>query len=132
MTNNQNLLTPEQRNLTPEEASIMGKLGGKASVEAKRKRKTYKQQLLAVIELGEEIAIKEARKSGNLEAIKMIEEGGLIAFEKLNIALSKKVKAETRLKALNDIVDRLEGKPSQTSNINHSGAVPTVIIDDIK
>ena len=48
----------------------------------------------------------------------MIEEGGLIAFEKLNIALNKKVKTETRLKALNDIIDRLEGKPTQKNELS--------------
>jgi hypothetical protein len=43
MANEGNLLTPEQRNLTSEEASEMGKLGGKASVEARRHKKQMKE-----------------------------------------------------------------------------------------
>jgi hypothetical protein len=66
----------------------------------------------------------------------MIEEGGLIAFEKLNIALNKKVKTETRLKALNDIVDRLEGKPTQKSELSGLDGQPLqpfqVIVEGVK
>lgn len=43
MANEQNLLTPEQRNLTSEEASRMGKLGAEASIKAKKRKKALKE-----------------------------------------------------------------------------------------
>ena len=111
MPNEENLLKGKDTQLkSGEQAAINGKKGGLQNGVNIKKKKTYKEQLKAVIELGEERALEKAKKEGNLEAVKMIEDGGLIAFEKLNIALNKKVKVETRFKALNDIVDRIEGK----------------------
>jgi hypothetical protein len=135
MANEQNL-KPFTSDQSREEAKKNGHKGGIQLGINNEKRRTYKEQLETVIKLGEERALEKAKKEGNLEAVKMIEDGGLIAFEKLNIALNKKVKVETRLKALNDIVDRIEGKPTQKNELSGLDGQPLqpfqVIVEGVK
>lgn len=52
MANKDNLMSPEELNarLTPEERKENASKAGQASVEARRKRKTLKEELLALLE----------------------------------------------------------------------------------
>lgn len=132
---NNNLLqgNPDTQFTSGRVAVENGKLGGEARAENIKKQKQYKDQLKIVIGIGQQGTLAQAKeklqeleKSNNQDlsidqrdekiniykqTIEMIEQGGLIAYQHVMIAINKKVKTETRLKALETIVDRLEGKP---------------------
>ena len=111
MANNENLLKGKDTQFSTGklQASIAAQ-GGKKKAENAKARKLYIDQLEIVIKLGKEKTLKAAKKAGDQDIIKMIEEGGLIAFEHLAIVMDRKIKPETRLKALDMIIDRQEGK----------------------
>ena len=72
MANEQNLVP-----LTTKKAREIGKKGGKKSVEARRARKTLREQLLLMLENGNTqdnlcLAILEQAKNGNTKAFEVI------------------------------------------------------------
>ncbi len=112
MANNENLLkgNPTTQFKTGREQVDTAKKGGKKLGENNAKKKLYAEQLEVVIKVGTKKALELAKEAQNEQAVTMIEEGGLIAFEHLNLVMDKKVKPEVRLKALDMIIDRQEGK----------------------
>lgn len=126
MANNENL-TPFNESKR-EESVTAGKKGGIASGKARRERKEYAEQLKIVIELGTERALELAKEANNDKVIKMIEEGGLLAFEHLNILMDQSNKPEVRLKALDMMIDRLEGKPIQSVVTTGSTIKETIVV----
>lgn len=72
MANEQNL-----KRLSSEEARELGRKGGKASVEARRKRKTLREELLALLETEDyqkkiSLAMLQEAKAGNTKAFEVI------------------------------------------------------------
>ena len=112
MANNENLKkgNPDTEFKSGREQVETAKKGGLQLGINNKARKLYIDQLEIVIKLGKEKTLKAAKKAGDQDIIKMIEEGGLIAFEHLAIVMDRKIKPETRLKALDMIIDRQEGK----------------------
>lgn len=128
MANNENLKKGKDTQFVAGELQAkVAAEGGRAKAKKVKEKKLYAEQLEVVIRIGKEKALELAKQSGNEQAIAMIEEGGLIAFEHLNIAMDKKVKAETRLKALDMMIDRQEGKAKQALEIP-SGVLGTKVI----
>jgi hypothetical protein len=113
MANEQNLLTPEERNLTSEEASEMGKKGAQASIISRRNKRDLKARYNLALDLLTQKLSKQALEKGKLDLAAEISEVGAEVFKTIEIVISKKVKAETRLRALESIQDRVAGKPTQ-------------------
>lgn len=79
MANNQNLRVP-----TSEEAREMGRKGGLASAEARRKRKTLREELLALLEDG------DTQNKVSVALIQSALEGNVKAFETLRDTIGEK------------------------------------------
>ena len=86
MANEQNLMSPEELNarLTPEERQENASKAGKASVEAKRKRKTLRDELIALLET------KDYNQKISLAMIKEAEAGNTKAFEVIRDSIGEK------------------------------------------
>lgn len=114
-----NLKNTKNTQFSGKRAVELGRKGGIQYGINHKANKAYNEQLKAVIEIGTQKALEKAKKEKNIEMIKMIEEGGLIAYEHFNIATNKDNPPELRLKAFDMMLDRLEGKPTQkTENLN--------------
>ena len=75
MANNQNLIKNE--NLTPEQRKKNASKAGKASAEARKRRKTLKEELLLLLANGEtqnkmSLAIIEKAMNGDIKAFEVI------------------------------------------------------------
>jgi len=102
MANEQNLIPVTKR--TPREQREISSMGGKASAEAKKARKTLKETLLLMLEEGD-------------------------TQNNITLALlDKALKGD--IKAYEVIRDTVGEKP--TEKIEHSGTIPVVINDDIE
>ncbi len=116
MDGKDNLIPTSKR--TKDEQREIAKKGGIKSGEIRREKKRLKQRLEMVLELMKDELIGSVKKSGKSKQeidniTKQIEEMGADGYQLAKIAFSNKVKAETRLRALESIWDRTEGKPSQ-------------------
>lgn len=121
MANEQNLISPEQRNLTSEEARRIGSLGGKASVKAKRKKKAIREIIEEMLSMNAPKKLSEefARVYG-FDPKDMTNKDTLILAQ-LNKAVVKK---DTQ--AFTALLDRLEGKPQQTIDNTYGGNDVTI------
>ena len=72
----------------------------------------------------EEKLKKQAQKEKKTELVKILDKAGLLATELITNATNKKVNPHTRLKAIEMIYDRIEGKPSQTAKLEGSKENP--------
>lgn len=75
MANEENLIPNSQR--SPEELREMARKGGKASGEARRRRKTFKEELLLLLEQGNtqekiSLAILQKAMQGDIKAYESI------------------------------------------------------------
>ena len=102
---------------TKEEQKKLAIRGGKASGEARRAKRDLKANLKLMADLESEKLSKELRKMGQDKLADQMEEVGLIAFKYFEILNKKSVKMETRLKALSEISDRIDGKPTQRQEV---------------
>ena len=67
---------------------------------------------------------KAALKKGNEELAKEVEEIGGIVFKLMDIVTNDKIRAETRLRALSEVMDRTDGKPIQRNEITGKDGEP--------
>ena len=137
-------------NRTTEEQQRIARMGGIASGKSRRSQRTISERIKIALKISTNEHLRAKKKeirelwpnrhtSGNKEQLKIviaqtqtIKECGIDVYKILKIAESPETQ-EIALKATNALWDREEGRPNQTSNVNHSGAVPTRIIrDDIK
>jgi len=109
MANNENLVSLATR--TKRERSKIGKLGAKATNEIKKYKKTLKEQL----EIGIDIMTKKGLKNKDLtpEQKQVLEQSNILIYGMLNMAINPKVKHETKLRAIDMVMDRLHGKAKQ-------------------
>lgn len=88
--------------LTKEEQREIARKGGKASVEARRKRKTLKEELLLLLEKG------DTQEKVSLALIKQALEGNTKAFEVIRDSIGEKptdkLEANVGVKKLEDLL----------------------------
>ena len=96
---------------TKEEARELGKLGGIKSGEVRKAKKTLKEQL----EIGIAIMTEKVLKNKDLspEQKQILEQSNILIYDVLNLAMNPKVKHETKLRAIDMVMDRMHGKPKQ-------------------
>lgn len=111
----ENLIPANKRSQA--EASELGRKGGIKSGEVRRMKRDFKKRLQMGIDTITKNAKTEAIKQKKKDVADTIDEIGYEVYSLLEIATSKKIKAELRLKALTDIIDRLHGKPTQKNEI---------------
>ncbi len=122
MANKENLKLGKK--ITEGEASILGRKGGIASGKVRAENKNLKKQLELAIDIYTDKLKKVALKNGDITLANQIEEIGVIPFKLFEIIGSSKVKAETRLKAMIDVMDRLDGKAIQKNEITGENGEP--------
>jgi len=89
MANEQNLIRNED--LTPKQRRENASKAGKASAEARRKRKTLKEELLALL------ATDDYNKRISLAMIKQAEKGNTKAFNTIRDTIGEKPKDELEI-----------------------------------
>lgn len=109
MANDENLVSLATR--SKRERSEIGKLGAKATNEIKKAKKTLKEQLEIGIAIMTEKVLKN--KDLTLEQKQILEQSNILIYDVLNLAINPKVKHETKLRAIDMILDRMHGKPKQ-------------------
>lgn len=101
--------------LTKEEQKKIASKGGKKSVESRKRIKDLKERLKLGLEIFTEIKAKTFEKLGNHEEAEILKELGIETYTLLDIVSNDKNAPQTKLLAINDILDRTEGKPIQKS-----------------
>jgi len=105
---------------TKEEVKAIARNGGIKSGEARRKKRDLKERFKMGLEIFTQLKARELKLNGNEEAAKIVKEIGLETFTFLDILQDEKNSAQVKLQAVNDILDRLEGKATQKSVIDAS------------
>lgn len=129
--NEENLtMKGKNRGLTSEEAQKMGSKGGKASVEARRKKKLMKDQIELLLSLPfPDVKDRSGKKLKETFKQLGIDEDNIDNQMAMVIAMwQKAIKGDVQ--AFNTIRDTVGEKP--TDKIEHSGSIPIVIDDDIR
>lgn len=127
MANEENLRPYKKGELSGEEAKKRGSKGGKASVEARRRKKKLR-------ELTQDLLASKASKLDPSEAQKIASQLGL-SLEEVSLAdllvssIAHKAIYEKDVSAFNAIRDTAEGKPMQA--IDHKGIEKTPITIDL-
>lgn len=108
------------KNLKPfkkgeERARKMGAKGGKKYGELSKKKKDLKERLKIGLEIFTEMKAKKLKELGNDEGAKIVKEIGIETYTLLDIVSDEKNNSQVKLSAINDILDRTEGKPIQKS-----------------
>lgn len=108
------------KNLKPfkkgeERAREMGSKGGKKYGELSKKKKDLKERLKIGLEIFTEMKAKKLKELGNDEGAKIVKEIGIETYTLLDIVSDEKNNSQVKLSAINDILDRTEGKPIQKS-----------------
>ncbi len=98
--------------LTEEEVRKIASNGGKKSVEARRKKKNLKERFKIGLEIFSEMKAKRLKELGDDEGAEIVKEIGIEIYTLLNI-VSEEKNSQTKISAINDILDRTEGKPVQ-------------------
>lgn len=124
MANNEQNLIPFNE-LTEEEQRKLASKGGKASVEARRKKKTMREQA--------ELLLSLANKNPKIE--KVMNELGIEKEDQTNqmamiISMLNKTISKGDVQAFNSLQATIGEKP--VDKIEHSGTIPVVIEDDIR
>lgn len=132
--NKETLIPQTERTL--EEQRKIAKMGGIASGKARAKKKNLKEALALALEIMTEKTLKEAKeKKASPETIQMLKESGLIPYKLLEMLTSKKIKSETKLRVMQEIMDRTEGKALQkieSKNVNKNIDLSNISTDDLK
>ena len=95
-------------------------MGGIKSGEVRRKKRDLKERFKLGLEIFTELKARELKINGNEEAAKIVKEIGLETFTFLDILQDEKNSPQIKLQAINDILDRVEGKATQKSVIDAS------------
>jgi len=95
-------------------------MGGIKSGEVRRKKRDLKERFKLGLEIFTELKARELKLNGNEEAAKIVKEIGLETFTFLDILQDEKNSPQIKLQAINDILDRVEGKATQKSVIDAS------------
>jgi len=125
MANIQNLTRAGKEINSTEKAQRLGKLGGIKSGEAKKAKKTLKEQFEFAIDIYTKKALNDPNITEEQKAI--LTDTNILILETMKTALNGKVKHETRLKANDMILDRIHGKPKQA--IENSGTIAITGLD---
>ena len=105
---------------TKEKQKEIAKMGGIKSGEVRRKKRDLKERFKLGLEIFTELKARELKLNGNEEAAKIVKEIGLETFTFLDILQDEKNSPQIKLQAINDILDRVEGKATQKSVIDAS------------
>jgi hypothetical protein len=105
---------------TKEEVKAIASRGGIKSGVARKKKKELKERFKLGLEIFTELKARELKLNGNEEAAKIVKEIGLETFTFLDILQDEKNSPQIKLQAINDILDRVEGKATQKSVIDAS------------
>ena len=105
---------------TKEEVKAIARRGGIKSGVARKKKKELKERFKLGLEIFTELKARELKLNGNEEAAKIVKEIGLETFTFLDILQDEKNSPQIKLQAINDILDRVEGKATQKSVIDAS------------
>ena len=142
-----NLIHSSQR--SSEELRENGRLGGIKSGVARRAKKSLSDRIKLALQISTKEHLKglrkrirqawpnrnqeEARESLKvlLAQARVVKDCGVDVYKVLKIAEAPDTQ-EIGLKAANALWDREEGKPNQTTNLNHAGSITKIIHDDIK
>jgi len=103
---------------TKEEQLEITRKGGIKSGIARRKKRELKEKLLLGLEVYTKLKANQLKKNGNNEQALILNEIGLVAYELLNILSNDKNIPQVKMQAINDILDRTEGKPTQKNVID--------------
>lgn len=103
-----------------EEVKRISSNGGIKSGVARKKKKELKERFKLGLEIFTELKARELKLNGNEEAAKIVKEIGLETFTFLDILQDEKNSPQIKLQAINDILDRVEGKATQKSVIDAS------------
>ena len=103
-----------------EEVKRIASNGGIKSGEARRHKRDLKERFKLGLEIFTELKVRELKLNGNEEAAKIVKEIGLETFTFLDILQDEKNSPQIKLQAVNDILDRIEGKATQKSVIDAS------------
>jgi hypothetical protein len=115
------------KDLPAREKQEIASKGGKASQEVQREKRKLKESLEIALDIMTKRKLAEARKKGDKDEAELLEESGILTTEMIKIALQGE-KEDTRLKAMNDISNRIEGKPvdkQQITSHNINEEIPT-------
>jgi hypothetical protein len=126
--------------MTPEQRSEFGRRGSKASQEAKRKKKEMGILFEKAIEIFTQNQIKgyneKLKKATLKEEIgvlnlnkKVLEAGGVVVLTMMQILTSKKTSPGTKLMAADMIMDRIEGRPRQKTDLTIDSDLPPPIFN---
>lgn len=105
---------------TKEKQKEIAKMGGIKSGESRKRKKELKERFKLGLEIFTELKARELKLNGNEEAAKIVKEIGLETFTFLDILQDEKNGPQIKLQAINDILDRVEGKATQKSVIDAS------------
>jgi hypothetical protein len=103
-----------------EEVKRISSNGGIKSGEVRKRKKELKERFKLGLEIFTELKARELKLNGNEEAAKIVKEIGLETFTFLDILQDEKNSPQIKLQAINDILDRVEGKATQKSVIDAS------------
>jgi hypothetical protein len=105
---------------TKEKQKEIAKMGGIKSGEVRKRKKELKERFKLGLEIFTELKARDLKLNGNEEAAKIVKEIGLETFTFLDILQDEKNSPQIKLQAINDILDRVEGKATQKSVIDAS------------
>lgn len=112
MANEGNLKPIKQSN---EEAMRNGSKGGIKSGKARRAKRDLRERFEIAFKILDKKALKNLKGTEERRIVKVV---GTLGYKVLDIINSKKVKTETKLKAINTVWDRMYGKSKE--NIDHT------------
>ena len=119
MANEQNLLKGNpatQFKAGPKQAEI-ARQGGIASGKAKKREKDIKKAFEYLNNCKTDESVAELERLGKTALAEQLDFSGWIAFKMMEIANNKNVKFEIRIKVLQDIMNRMYGKPVETQQL---------------
>jgi len=106
--NPQNLIP--QSEITPEKRREISRKGAEATNRKLKKKRDIKAKYEIALEI---LAKSQKKKIKDKSLLNILDETDPLVLEKLRILFSANSRHETKLKAINDIEDRLYGKPIQ-------------------
>ena len=127
MANDQNLIPVTMR--SQEDAKRISQLGGEATKSVRKNKKDLKEKIEAALEI---LKSQTMKKMTNAEQKKILGESDILVYKTLEILGSNLTKRETKLKAVDMLLDRMYGKPKQETDITSNGESiqPQIIISE--
>lgn len=103
---------------TKEEQKRITTMGGVMSGQKRKAKKDLKERIKLGFEIFTELKAKQLEKDGKKEIALITKELGFEIFTMLDIANNEDTKNETKLMAVNSLIDRVDGKPIQKSLVD--------------